>query len=192
MNLRTHDDEAIARLRESYSAQPWARVVVPDVIDEKIAAELRSRAAAQVRPFCVADRGRYHTGAASVDGALFEALRALAERVAGRPLVLAAAFWWRFAHGDYQLLRGDAVARLSPARHIELTLDFSSVETGQAEIVYTDGRESFFIPQIPLSAALVQRVDALYRYERYLNHHVGEAEVWRLRLSLVPAGAAAE
>lgn len=190
MNLRIHDDAAIAEVRGSYRAQPWARVLVPDVIDERIAAALRARAAAQVRPFCVADRGKYHTGAASIDGTLFEELRALGERVAECPLVLAAALWWRFAHGDYQLLRGDAVARISPARHVELTLDFSSVETDQAEIVYTDGTESFCIPQIPLSVTFVQRVDALYRYERYLNHHVGEAEVWRLRLSLVPAAAA--
>jgi hypothetical protein len=40
------------------------------------------------------------------------------------------------------------------------------------------------VPQLPLSLALVERQDSLYRYDRYFNHLIGEAEVWRLRLSL--------
>ena len=40
------------------------------------------------------------------------------------------------------------------------------------------------VPQWPLSVALVERHDSLYRYDRYLNHTAGDAEIWRLRLSL--------
>jgi hypothetical protein len=52
-------------------------------------------------------------------------------------------------------------------------------------MVYTDGAASFVVPQLSRSLALVERrSENLYRFERYLNHQVGDAEVWRLRLSL--------
>jgi hypothetical protein len=60
-----------------------------------------------------------------------------------------------------------------------VSIDFSR---WQAEIVYTNGRDSFIVPQGCNSLALVERDESLYRYQRYLNHRVGQAEVWRLRL----------
>jgi hypothetical protein len=147
-----------------------------------VAAQLRARV--KVAPFYLADRGRYHVGEGA-DEELFSSLTRFAEAVVGEPLHYVAHRWLRFAHGDYQLTHGDHHDGAAKGRHLELTLDFSARETDQGETVYTDGREAaFLIPQLPLSLALVERRDSLYRYDRYLNHLIGDAEVWRLRLSL--------
>jgi hypothetical protein len=141
------------------------------------AADLRARIS--MRPFFIADRGRYHQGEL-VEGELFERLRESAERTAGAPLEVASHQWLRLGHGDYQLMRDDSVGRVE-GRHLELILDFSEQATGQAEIFYSDGP---LLAQTPLSLALVERHDSQYRYQRYLNHQVGDAQVFRLRLSL--------
>jgi hypothetical protein len=119
-----------------------------------------------------------------VDEELFGALTAFAEKIAGGPLCRLEQRWLRFARGDYQITHGDHVDRAARGRHLELTLDFSAVDTDQGESVFTDGRQTFIVPQLPRSLALVERDDSLYRYDRYLNHKTGDAEVWRLRLSL--------
>jgi hypothetical protein len=180
--------EAVESFRDAYRTERYPRVVIPNAIDADAAAELRALAVDGLQPFYAADRGRYHVNTDLVDAPLFDSLRVFAERVVGTPLAVGPARWLRFARGDYQLLRGDAVERSERARHVELTLDFSATETKQAEIVYTDEAASFseifFLPQLPQSVALVERGDTLYRYDRYLNQHVGRAEVWRLRLAL--------
>jgi hypothetical protein len=119
-----------------------------------------------------------------VDAPLFERLRQLAELVSGKALTDGAARWLKRAHGDYALIADDNVERVT-APHVELTLDFSEVTTDQAEVVYSDGNESFVVPQWPRSLALVERTATLYRYERYLNQLVGDGEVFRLRLLLM-------
>jgi hypothetical protein len=175
----------LADFRRMFGAEPRRRVVMPAVFDDGAAAQTRERLQSEgLAPFDIADRGRYHANLGFVDGPLFLELRGFAERVVEAPLAFAATRWLRFARGDYQLIRGDAVERGARGRHLELTLDFSARETEQAEIVYTDGRDSFVVPQWPLSVALVERDDSLYRYERYLNHLVGDAHIYRLRLSL--------
>jgi hypothetical protein len=165
-------DETVARrqLRQTRS------LVAPAFLDPETASALRNRA---FLPFWIADRGRYHQ-AEEVDAPLFDRLRAWAESLAETPLEAADHQWLRLRHGDYQLTRDDSVRRIS-GRHYELVLDFSERATGQAEIVYG---ERLRLPQLPLSLALVERDDSQYRYQRYLNHQVGEAEVFRLRLSL--------
>jgi hypothetical protein len=167
--------------------QLWAtqrHVVVPTLLEPETALALRQRLAGEVAPFYIADRGRYHLSTAHVDEELFAALGAFAGAVAGGPLHRLEQRWLRFVRGDYQLTHGDHLDRATRGRHLELTLDFSAAETDQGESIFTDGRATFIIPQLPLSLALVERDDSLYRYDRYFNHKIGDAEVWRLRLSL--------
>ena len=143
------------------------------------ASALRAKISERVQPFFIADRGRYHANGEFADAELFAKLRAFAVESVG-PLELGPHQWLRLGHGDYQLIRDDSVGRVA-GRHVELILDFSERATGQAEIFYTDGA---LLPQTPLSLALVERHDSQYRYQRYLNHQVGDAQIFRLRLSL--------
>jgi hypothetical protein len=172
----------IETFRQLYASQH--HVVVPSLLEPDAAARLRAQVKDEVAPFYIADRGRYRLSTTHVDEELFAALAAFAGAVAGVPLQRVEQRWLRFAHGDYQLTHGDHVDRVARGRHLELTLDFSAGETDQGETVYTDGRVTFVVPQLPLSLALVERDDSLYRYDRYFNHKIGDAEVWRLRLSL--------
>ena len=110
-------------------------------------------------------------------------LRALAEQVVERPLALERAVWQRLRHRDYMLMKGDAKSRFA-APNIEVTLDFSTAATEGAELVYTDGYESWVVIQDPGSVAIVEREPWLYRYDRYLNMAVGDKVVHRLRLTL--------
>ncbi len=181
------EGEILESFRRTYDGDRYHRLIVPSIFDEDAAASLRSRLTSEeLTPFYLADRGRYHYNASSVDEPLWAALRGFAERVVQSPLEPAGARWLRFGRGDYQMIRGDAVERAErgmSGRHLEVSLDFSAQDTDQAETVYSDGAESFVVPQWGQSVALVERVDSLYRYQRYLNHLVGDAEVWRLRLS---------
>jgi hypothetical protein len=175
----------LVTFREMFRADAQKRAVLPSVFDPYGARLLREcLAEAGMTPFHVADRGRYHVNLEYEDAHVFDELRGLAERVVDEPLTPLAHRWLRFSPGDYQLIRGDVVERAARGRHLELTLDFSSRETGLGEMVYSDGRDSFAIPQWPLAVALVERGDSLYRYDRYLNHTMGAVEIWRLRLSL--------
>jgi hypothetical protein len=72
---------------------------------------------------------------------------------------------------------------------VELLYDFSPAMLGTGEVIYTDGHESWFVPQIPGVIALVEREAWLYRHARYLDHAVGDAVVYRLRLTLVDRSA---
>ena len=47
-----------------------------------------------------------------------------------------------------------------------------------------DAARSLVLPQTPAAAAVVPRFAPLARYERYLTHRIGAAEVLRLRLVL--------
>lgn len=163
-------DESAARqqLRKMRS------LLVPAFLEAEIATTLRARSFA---PFWIADRGRYHQ-AEEIDQPLFDRLREWAEPLVETPLETAAHQWLRLGHRDYQLQLDDSLRR---GRHHELVLDFSERDTGQAEIVYSHGLS---LPQLARSLALVERDDSQYRYQRYLNHQVGDAQVFRLRLSL--------
>jgi hypothetical protein len=171
--------------RAMYRAAIFPSVVVPELLDPDAAAALRVRLEmAGLQPFFVADRGRYAFNATLTDEPLFERLRQFAALVVGAPLRVGPARWLRLGRGDYSLIRGDARGRVEPERHLELTADFSSGSTDQAEIVYSDGQASVVIPQWAGSLALVDKPKSLYRYERYLTHQVGSQEVYRLRLVL--------
>jgi hypothetical protein len=181
-------EELVTYLRALYRpevAPRYRHAFAPAMFELAAAAALRDAVTADGwTPFYVADRGRYHVNTRYTDDAMFGELRALAEAVVEAPLDLGEARWMKLGRGDYQLTRGDAVDRTVRGPHVELSLDFSETQTGRADIVYTDGAEAFAIAQWPTSIALVERTGALHRYDRYLDHLVGDATVWRLRLAL--------
>jgi hypothetical protein len=172
--LLSVDETLVGRQRQQLRQGRCA--MLPDVLAPEAAAPLRARI--QFEPFFIADRGRYHQSAAA--DAVLDPLRALAEELAEAALEPAPHQFLRLERGDYQLVRDDSVRRV-PGRHLELLLDFSEAPTGQAEIIYSHG---LTLSQVPLSVALVERDDSQYRYQRYLNHKVGDARVFRLRLPL--------
>lgn len=160
-------------------------VVVAGFLTPPAATDLRAQIdAAPFTSFDVPDRGHYeHTRALAIP-TLFDELRAIAEQVTERTLRLDHARWLRFRHRDYQLIKDDAADRPVLGPHIELTLDVSAVTTGQAELIYTDGHESWVVPQVAGAIAIVEREPWLFRYARYLNLHAAGAVIHRLRLSL--------
>lgn len=137
------------------------------------------------------DRGRYEHNRSLVIDELFTDLRETAEAIVERRLQVERAVWLRFRHRDYQLTKDDARERPLDARHVELLYDFSRAMLGKGEVIYTDGRESWIVPQVPNVVALVEREAWLYRHARYLDHTIGDALVYRLRLTLVDAHAPA-
>ena len=120
----------------------------------------------------------------TLDDPLLERLVALAASVAGARLVRRDHQWMRLVHGDYQLMKGDALERPKEP-HVELFADVPAAATGKAEIFYSDGR---VVPQLPGAVAVLKRDATLVRWQRRLSLRVGDAVVHRLRLTLVPAG----
>jgi hypothetical protein len=151
-----------------------------DVIDAGERARLRAALdAAGWRATSIADR--FHLETASLADPLIERLAALAHDVSGPPPTLLRWRWLRLRHGDYQLTKGDAHER-PPEEHIEIIADLSATATGEAEILYSDGRT---LPQLPGAVAIVARAPSVLRWQRYLTHRVGDAAVYRLLVTLL-------
>lgn len=177
--------EVLAAQARLYRAGRIPGAVLPAALEPATAAGLRTRlSSAGFTPFWVADRGRFAANDTLEDRALFEHLRDVAEEISAERLELEGFCWLLLRRGDYALLKhGRPPAR----RSLELTLDFSAASTGEAEIVYGDGRERLFVvPQLAEGLALVERGPEASRYERYLTARVGDARVFRLRLVLAP------
>jgi hypothetical protein len=154
----------------------------PDVIDADERARVRAALdAAGWQPRDLADR--YRLATSTLDDPLIERLVELAASVAGTPLVRHGHEWMRLGHGDYQLMKGDGLERPSEP-HVELIADLSAAATGEAEIFYSDGR---VVPQLPGAVAVLKRDATLVRWQRRLSLRVGDALVYRLRLTLLRA-----
>lgn len=173
-------------LRARFREDRCHHVVIPDLVAELLAAPMRAQLdEVGLEPVYEPDRGCYEINRELAAPELFEELRELVEPIVERPVQIGAAHWLRLGHRDYALLKADAKSRLASGKHIEVTLDFSSHATGQAEIVYTDGAASWVVPQQPGSVAIVERDARLFRYERYLDHRVAQRKIYRLRLALL-------
>ncbi|MEO7097288.1 MAG: hypothetical protein ABI175_28765, partial [Polyangiales bacterium] len=173
---------SVDEMRTAFRAIRCHYLAVPGVFAEPAARKLR--ADVDAAPFIVfdePDRGRYEATSDLAIPSVFDELRALAEQIVERTLKLERAVWQRLRHRDYLLMKGDAKSRLATA-NVEVTLDFSAAATAQAELVYTDGHESWVVLQDPGSVTVVEREPWLYRYDRYLNTAVGDKVVHRLRL----------
>jgi hypothetical protein len=175
--------ETLAPYRTAYRECLIPSVVLPGALSGPAAAALREQLAeAGVQPYWVADRGRYEMNDTLEAPELFESLRELAEHLAGAHFTVESARWLRLRRGSYALLRDDAPLA---ERHLELTLDLSAGSSGEAEVIYTHRGQIFFAaPQQPGALALVERGPTVRRYDRYLTHCVGDAEIVRLRMAL--------
>jgi hypothetical protein len=178
--------DAIDAVRARFRDGRCHQVVLQELLAEERAAPMRDQLdAAGFEPYYEPDRGRYELNRTLEGGELFEELRQLAELIAERPVTIGPFRWTRHRHRDYALIKDDAKPRLVEGAYLELILDFSARATGQAEIVYTEGKESWPIPQMPGALAVVERAPGLYRYERYLDHRVADTVLHRLRLALL-------
>ncbi|CAN5918070.1 hypothetical protein BH11MYX3_BH11MYX3_09470 [soil metagenome] len=179
------DEEMRAQFRDGRCHH----VVVAGFLTPEAATDLRAQIdAAPFTTFDIPDRGHYEHNRELALPALFDELRAVAEQVTERSLRIEHARWLRLRHRDYQLIKDDATDRPVPGAHVELILDVSTLTSGQAELVYTDGHESWVVPQVAGAISIVEREPWLFRYARYLNLGIGDAVIHRLRLSLSPVG----
>jgi hypothetical protein len=172
------------QLRAQFRAGRCHHVLLAGFIADT--APLRAQVdAAGWTPYDEPDRGRYECNRTLVIDDVFDGMRTTAEAIVERPLHVERAVWLRFSHRSYQLTKDDARERPLAARHIELIYDFSPAMLGTGEVIYTDGREIWLVPQVPGVIALIEREPWLYRHARYFDHTVGDAVVYRLRLTLV-------
>lgn len=162
-------------------AGPIRAALIPGAIDAAAAAELRRRLAPRLERFELAHRGRY-AQARCLDRPLQRFAAELFEVAAGE----ARGRLLRLRRGDYSLYQDDALTRL-PAG-LEIVADLSAGTVADAATVYRagPGRE-LIVPQQPGLVAVIQRTPEVYRYEEYLTHRAGRAEVFRLRLQLAYA-----
>ncbi len=175
---------SIEVLRGQYAAARCHHVFIPGFFGEHTGALREQVDAASFQSFDVPDRGHYeHTSELAIP-ALFDDLRAIAEQVTTRALTIVRARWLRLRHRDYQLMKDDGRDRPVAGAHVEVMFDFSAQPTGTAEVVYTDGYESWVVPQVPAMISIVGREPWLYRYQRYLNVALAGVTLHRLYLSL--------
>lgn len=171
-------------LRGAFRDHRCHHVMVPAAVAETVLVKLRDDVArAAFGVFDEPDRGRYERATELAIPAVFDEVRAIAEQLVERPLAVERTVWQRLRHRDYLLIKGDARERMETA-HVEVTLDFSAAATGQAEMIYTDGFESWPVNQEPGSVTIVAREPWLFRYDRYLTAAVGDKVVHRLRMLL--------
>jgi hypothetical protein len=171
-------------LRAYFGASPLRGVLLEGLIPAALAVTLRQRLAPLVRPYFLADRGRYHVDDTHHEPELFAGLAALAADIAGARVAPAAARWTRLVRGDFAMLKDDHRRWSQLGRHLEVVLDFSAATSSEAQVVWSGQGHVLWMPQVPLAGALVDRRHAVQRYDRYLTHRVGAAEVYRLSLAL--------
>jgi hypothetical protein len=159
-------DGAADSFRESMSAGELPWVVLPDVIDGATAAELRAALeTAGLTRYELADRGRYHHNDTLRVDPLWEELGGFAADLAGGPVTLERARWIRQARGDYSLVKDDSHTRVR-GRHLELTLDLSAGNSGEADVVYLDDHKGVSLPQITGVLGVIDRTPTSTRYLR--------------------------
>lgn len=137
-------------------------------------------------PFFLAHRGRYELIDTPAVPELVALVVHVAQAVVSRELSVLACRGLRLRRGDYALQRDDAALRPPcDTRLFEVTVDVSDHSSGEAQIVYTRGRQPIFVaPQITGSLTLVERRPELGRYQRYLNRAVGDRVVHKVQLWL--------
>jgi hypothetical protein len=170
-----------AALRDTFERN-GRMVEVPRAVGESAAEVLRRKATPRLRPFEIADRGRYDEAAADEPELLAE-LVSLAGELAREPLRVAGARWLRFHPGSYALLKD---SRGAGEQAIEVTLDASAEESARAAVVYRRADSQSWFDHQPLSLLVFDRRPLGFRYDQYLPLTAGPAEVWRLRLTLQP------
>jgi hypothetical protein len=170
--------------RAFFQASPARALLLERLMSDAAAARLREQVRPVLRPYYLADRGRYHVNDTHVEPELFAGLAAVASETAEVAVKVAWARWMRLVHGDYALYKNDHRLWRTLDHHLEVVVDFSDGACTEAQIVYTTPTESFWVPQQPRCGALIDRRQPIQRYDRYLSHRMGETEVFRLSLAL--------
>jgi hypothetical protein len=171
-------------LRAAFRLSPLRSAMIEDVLPAEVLAVLRARVAPALRPFYVADRGRFHLNEEHVEPGVASVLSEVASSVAGVELVAGSPRWQRFVRGDYALYKDDAARWRGRTETHELIVDLSAQGSPEAQVVYFDGESGVVFPQRPGLLGLVERRPGVQRYDRYLTHRSGAAEVFRLSLPL--------
>jgi hypothetical protein len=158
-------------------------VVVPDVIDRRLAAEVRERLErAGYTRFALLDRGSYDVLAGPQEPALFAALLTIAAQTTGRSLVVAEARALRLGPGDYLLAHHD---RIHDDHPVELALDLSPASVAGAEVHYRRRGQVFFrVPCIPGALAIVERGPTVTCNHTYVSKRSASASIVRLMMLL--------
>jgi hypothetical protein len=157
---------AAEAFRESMAVATPRSVLLPSVIDDATAADLRARVdAAGWTPYALADRGRFHYCDTLRVDPLWDELTAVASSLAGARLAIVRARWMRLRRGDYSLVKEDCATR-PDGPHLELVLDISSGASGEAEVVYIEGADALAVPQMTGILSIVARTPAITRFQR--------------------------
>ena len=175
----------IPLLRTYVRSAQLPAVLLGDMVSAAIAETLRDKVRPGLRPYWIADRGRYHVDDTLREPELFASLADLASGIFELPLHPARARWVLLRRGDYALVKDDSRLSRGLPEHIEVVLDFSSTQSDDAQIVYNDqSGGTFWIPQQALGGGMIDRRRPVHRYDRYLTHRIGDGEVFRLNLVL--------
>ena len=169
------------------SASPLPSLVLPSAIESHHARQLRVLVQPALRPFELADQGRFHEAAGAPHLGLLEELFDFAQGVSGRSLRVTSARTQVFRAGDYALRLEDSRRHRPPAaRWLELTLDLSAGPCPDARVVYSvSPTEHLVIAQDPGQIALVERAATETRFDRYLSAAMGRRTASRMRVTLV-------
>ena len=157
-------------------------VVVEDVVDAALAAEVRARLDARYTRYALLDRGSYDVLVDPSEPAVTAAMVELAERKTGRSLALAEARALRLGPGDYLLAHHD---RVHDGHPVELVLDLSPAAVAGAEVHYRRrGQVYFRVPCAPRSLAIVERGPTVTCNHTYVSKRDAGASVVRLMMLL--------
>jgi hypothetical protein len=158
-------------------------VVLPDVIDPSLGAEVRERLERTgYARYALLDRGSYDVLVSPQEPALIATLTDLAARTTGRSLALAEARALRLLPGDYLLAHHD---RIHDDHPVELVLDLSPAAVPGAEVHYRRrGQVYFRVPCAPSSLAIVERGPTVACNHTYVSKRNAGAIVVRLVLLL--------
>lgn len=177
-------NDTLEALRKAFRAARIHAVLVEDVLPEESRAPLRERVRAGLVPYWRPERGHYQVNESLEEPEVAAVLAEVASSIVERTLAPAAgARWQRLVHRDFALYRDDYL-RWRGREGFELTVDLSAAASQDGQIVYRDAEAGFVVPQTPGQMSLIERSSGLRRYERYLTHRVGQAEVFRLSLPL--------
>jgi hypothetical protein len=175
-------------LREQMAAAEVPSLLLPQSLDATVVADLRARVeAAGLTRYELADRGKYDHNDTLQVAELWNELGQFAADLTGAPMSIARVRWFRLRRGDYSLVKDDSRTRAPGDRHLELVLDLSAGNTGEADVVYADGRNALAVPQISGLLAVVARSPSVARYMRPPTiRSFGGHDVVRLILQFQP------
>ncbi len=171
--------------RDAFAHMSIGAVVIQKALSPDATTAARERLETETfTPVFLAHRGRYAIRRELEAPQLLPALRRLASFVVDERLSILDACCLRLQRGDYALRRDDLATRPHvDGRVYELTADLSASSSGEAQVVYTRHGRSFFVaPQLSGSVTIVERHPTVERYDRYLNHAMGNRRVHRLRV----------